>query len=53
MPDAGPLPAWTSAAPLEMLFERFPDLALAEPGADPVRSQGLLMNAITKLMVRL
>jgi cytochrome P450 len=38
---------------LGMLFERFPDLALAEPSRDPVRSQGLLMNAITELPVRL
>ena len=38
---------------LGMLFERFPDLALAEPSQDPVRSQGLLMNAITELPVRL
>jgi cytochrome P450 len=38
---------------LGLLFERFPDLALAEPDKDPTRSQGLLMNAITALPVRL
>jgi cytochrome P450 len=38
---------------LGLLFDRFPDLQLAEPAEDPVRSQGLLMNAITRLPIRL
>lgn len=38
---------------LGLLFERFPDLQLAEPGEDPVRSPALVMNAITHLPVRL
>ncbi len=38
---------------LSLLFDRFPGLSLAEPADDPVRSQGLLMNAITRLPVRL
>jgi cytochrome P450 len=38
---------------LSLLFDRFPGLSLAEPAEDPVRSQGLLMNAITRLPVRL
>jgi cytochrome P450 len=38
---------------LGMLFERFPDLRLAEPERDPVRTPGLLMNAIRELPVQL
>jgi cytochrome P450 len=38
---------------LGMLFERFPDLRLADPERDPVRTPGLLMNAIRELPVRL
>jgi hypothetical protein len=36
-----------------MLFNRFPELRLAEVDVDPTRSQGLLMNAITELPVQL
>jgi cytochrome P450 len=36
---------------LSLLFERFPNLRLADPALDPARSQGLLMNAITQLPV--
>jgi len=36
---------------LGMLFERFPGLRLAEPGRDPERTPGLLMNAIRELPV--
>jgi cytochrome P450 len=38
---------------LSMLFDRFPELRLAEVDGDPTRSQGLLMNAITELPVLL
>jgi cytochrome P450 len=38
---------------LSMLFDRFPELRLAEVDVDPTRSQGLLMNAITELPVLL
>jgi cytochrome P450 len=38
---------------LGMLFERFPDLRLAEPDRDPDRTPGLLMNAIRGLPVLL
>jgi cytochrome P450 len=38
---------------LGMLFERFPALRLAEPDRDPVRTPGLLMNAIRELPVLL
>jgi cytochrome P450 len=38
---------------LGMLFDRFPRLRLAEPERDPVRTPGLLMNAIRELPVRL
>jgi cytochrome P450 len=38
---------------LSMLFDRFPELRLAEVEVDPTRSQGLLMNAITELPVLL
>ncbi len=38
---------------LGMLFDRFPDLRLAEPDGDPRRSPGLLMNGIAELSVRL
>jgi cytochrome P450 len=38
---------------LSMLFDRFPELRLAEVDVDPPRSQGLLMNAITELPVLL
>jgi cytochrome P450 len=38
---------------LGMLFERFPGLQLAEPDRDPVRTPGLLMNAIRELPVLL
>ncbi|MEU4394861.1 cytochrome P450 [Kribbella sp. NPDC023855] len=37
---------------LGMLFDRFPELKLASED-DPIRSQGLLINAITRLPVRL
>lgn len=37
---------------LGMLFDRFPELKLASDD-DPIRSQGLLINAITRLPVRL
>jgi cytochrome P450 len=36
---------------LGMLFERFPDLRLADPKADPLRNPSLLMNAIRELPV--
>jgi hypothetical protein len=36
-----------------MLFDRFPELRLAEVNVDPTRSKGLLMNAITELPVLL
>jgi cytochrome P450 len=48
-----PLARLEGRVALGMLFDRFPNLTLAEPEQDPVRSQGLLMNAITKLPVRL
>ncbi|WP_329002640.1 cytochrome P450 [Kribbella sp. NBC_00709] len=38
---------------LGMLFERFPGLRLAEPDRDPLRTPGLLMNAIRELPVHL
>lgn len=38
---------------LGMLFDRFPDLQLAKPDEDPVRNPALVMNAITRLPVRL
>ena len=38
---------------LGLLFERFPGLRLAEPERDPVRTPGLLMNAIRELPVQL
>ncbi|MGW7683778.1 cytochrome P450 family protein [Kribbella sp. NPDC054772] len=38
---------------LGMLFERFPNLRLAEPDQDPPRHPSLLMNAIRELPVRL
>ena len=38
---------------LGLLFDRFPDLQLAEPAEDPTRNPGLIMNAITRLPVRL
>ncbi|MEV6416676.1 cytochrome P450 [Kribbella sp. NPDC051718] len=38
---------------LGLLFDRFPDLQLAEPDQDPVRNPALIMNAITRLPVRL
>jgi cytochrome P450 len=38
---------------LGMLFERFPNLRLAEPERDPQRTPGLLMNAIRELPVLL
>ncbi|WP_371404527.1 cytochrome P450 [Kribbella sp. NBC_00662] len=38
---------------LGMLFERFPGIRLAEPERDPVRTPGLLMNAIRELPVQL
>jgi cytochrome P450 len=36
---------------LGLLFERFPNLRLAEPERDPARTPGLLMNAIRELPV--
>ena len=48
-----PLARLEGRVALGMLFDRYPNLTLAEPENDPVRSQGLLMNAITKLPVRL
>ncbi|ONI72493.1 cytochrome [Kribbella sp. ALI-6-A] len=38
---------------LGLLFDRFPGLRLAEPGADPHRHPGLLMNGISELPVLL
>jgi cytochrome P450 len=38
---------------LGMLFERFPELRLADPGQDSARTPGLLMNAIRELSVQL
>jgi hypothetical protein len=37
---------------LGLVFERFGDLAPAEPKQDPARSEGPLMNAITSLPVK-
>ncbi|MGW6280598.1 cytochrome P450 family protein [Kribbella sp. NPDC055071] len=48
-----PLARLEGRVALGMLFERFPDLRLAEPDRDPVRHPALLMNAIAELPVRL
>lgn len=37
---------------LGLLFERFPDLQLAEPDEDPTRTPALVMNAMVSLPVR-
>lgn len=47
-----PLARLEGRVALGMLFDRFPELKLASDD-DPIRSQGLLINAITRLPVRL
>jgi cytochrome P450 len=47
-----PLARLEGRVALSMLFDRFPELKLASDD-DPVRSQGLLINAITRLPVKL
>ncbi|MEV6281801.1 cytochrome P450 [Kribbella sp. NPDC051770] len=48
-----PLARLEGRVALGMLFDRFPDLRLAEPGGDPRRTPGLLMNGIAELSVHL
>jgi cytochrome P450 len=48
-----PLARLEARIALRQLVERFPNLRLAEPGADPRRPVGLLVNGLAELRVRI